>query len=262
MRIDKKLILEVCAGSYEDCLAAARGGAKRVELNSALALGGLSPSPAVLRKVRDDTDLEIICMVRPRAGGFCYNAAETEVMFEEARQLLEAGADGLAFGFLKRDGMVDQEKTRRMIDLIHARPGRTAVFHRAIDVTPDVPESAEILADLGCDRILTSGGQKKADNGLATLRELQQDFGDRIEILAGSGVNGSNAVAILAATGLNQLHSSCKGYGNDPTTMGDFVSFAYLPDPHGDAYEIVDWQKVQALREVMEAFQNASVQTD
>lgn len=99
-----KTIIEVCAGSYEDCLSAALGGAERVELNSALSVGGLTPTVAVLRRVKQDTDLQVICMVRPRAAGFCYTEAEKALMFEEAELLLDSGADGLAFGFLNADG--------------------------------------------------------------------------------------------------------------------------------------------------------------
>ena len=101
-------IVEVCAGSYQDCIAAYKGKATRVELNSALSVGGLTPSLASLRRVKKETNLQVICMVRPRAAGFCYEKEDVEIMFEEAKILLENGADGIAFGFLNMDGTIQK----------------------------------------------------------------------------------------------------------------------------------------------------------
>lgn len=246
-KAENPVAIEVCAGSYEDCLAAEKGGAKRVELNSALAVGGLTPTISTLKKVKRDTDLNVICMVRPRAGGFCYTKPETEIMFDEARDLLENGADGIVFGFLNEDGTINTELTGKMIDLIHEYNGSEAVFHRAIDVTPDLLESVKILMDLKADRILTSGGQAKAIDGLDMIAKMQELAGDEIEILPGSGVNADNASEILNKTGTFQLHSSCKDYRTDPTTTGNQVSYAYLSGEHASDYDIVSDKLVSRL---------------
>ena len=243
----KPAVIEVCAGSYEDCLAAEKGGAKRVELNCGLAVGGLTPTISTLKKVKQDTDLKVICMVRPRAGGFCYTKPETEIMFDEARDLLEHGADGIAFGFLNEDGTINTELTGKMIDLIHEYDASEAVFHRAIDVTPNLLESVQILKDLKADRILTSGGQAKAIDGLEMIEKMQALAGDEIEILPGSGVNAGNASEILNKTGTFQLHSSCKDYRKDPTTTGNEVSYAYLSGKHESDYDIVSEKLVSRL---------------
>lgn len=242
----KEIKIEVCAGGYEDCLAAVRGGAHRVELNGALALGGLTPTLAVLEKVKQDTDLDVIAMVRPRAGGFHYNQAETDIMMAEARALLEMGADGLAFGFLNADGTVDVARTKAMTDLIHEYGG-TAVFHRAVDVTPDIDAALETLIELGVDRVLTSGQQAKALDGAEVIRRLQETYGDRIQILPGSGVNAENARMLLKMTSADQLHSSCRGYRLDPTTSRGDVSYAYLPAPRKNEYDVADQALVEAL---------------
>ncbi|WP_323090444.1 copper homeostasis protein CutC [Allobaculum sp. JKK-2023] len=239
-------VVEVCTGSYEDCLAAANGGADRVELNSALALGGLSPTEATLKAVKRDTDLQVICMVRPRAAGFHYNDLEKKIMFEEARSFLANGADGIAFGFLEEDGQIDQEATRKMIDLIH-HYGKEAVFHRAIDVTPDYEKAFEILCELGADRVLTSGQMPKAMDGMPRIAAMQQKFGDQIQILAGSGMNASNAKEMIEKTGIHQIHSSCKSYACDPTTTGNAVSYAYLEGAHHDDYDTVSENLVRNL---------------
>lgn len=238
--------IEVCAGSYEDCLAAFKGGAKRVELNSALALGGLSPTTATLKKVKEDTDLKVICMVRPRGAGFCYSDLEKEIMFAEAEDFLKNGADGIAFGFLNPDGTVDEKATQKMIDLIHSF-NKEAVFHRAIDVTPDYKEAVKTLCALKADRILTSGQKEKALEGIDAIGQIQELYGDQIEILAGSGVNAGNAREILEKSGIHQIHSSCKGYCSDPTTSNGSVSYSYLSDDHKNDYDVVMEELVEKL---------------
>ena len=238
--------VEICTGSYADCMAAFHGGAERVELNSALSVGGLTASVAVLRRVKKETTLKVICMVRPRAGGFCYDEAETKIMMEEARLLLENGADGIAFGFLHADGTVHRERTLQMSELIHSS-GKEAVFHRAFDVTKDPFQAMEVLLSCKIDRLLTSGQRAKAMQGAELIAQLQDRFGDRIEILAGSGVNAQNAGELLARTGIRQVHSSCKGYRLDPTTASEHVSYAYLDDAHAMEYDVVEETLVRAL---------------
>lgn len=241
-----KTTVEICTGSYADCMAAFHGGAERVELNSALSVGGLTASVAVLRRVKKETTLKVICMVRPRAGGFCYDEAETKIMMEEARLLLENGADGIAFGFLHADGTVHRERTLQMSELIHSF-GKEAVFHRAFDVTKDPFQAMEVLLSCKIDRLLTSGQRAKAMQGAELIAQLQDRFGDRIEILAGSGVNAQNAGELLARTGIRQVHSSCKGYRLDPTTASEHVSYAYLDDAHAMEYDVVEEMLVRAL---------------
>ena len=241
-----KTTVEICTGSYADCMAAFHGGAERVELNSALSVGGLTASVAVLRRVKKETTLKVICMVRPRAGGFCYDEAETKIMMEEARLLLENGADGIAFGFLHADGTVHRERTLQMSELIHSF-GKEAVFHRAFDVTKDPFQAMEVLLSCKIDRLLTSGQRAKAMQGAELIAQLQDRFGDRIEILAGSGVNAQNAGELLARTGIRQVHSSCKGYRLDLTTASEHVSYAYLDDAHAMEYDVVEETLVRAL---------------
>lgn len=162
-------MIEICCGSYEDALAAWKGGAERIELNSAVYLGGLTPSIGSLRLVKENTGLKVISMVRPRGAGFSYTEAETEQMFADARILMENGSDGLAFGFLTSEGKIDSERTGRMIRLIHEFHGE-AVFHRAFDCVEDPYEAIEELIRLGTDRILTSGLKEKAAAGAGLLK--------------------------------------------------------------------------------------------
>src|SRR5699024_2443555 len=165
-------MLEICCGSYEDVLAAYNGGAKQIELNAALALGGLTPSLASLTLTKRHTDLKVICMVRPRGGGFCYREKDFDVMRADCQYLLANRDDRIAFGFLNLDLTIDKIRTQKMINLIHQYK-KEAVFHRAIDVVNDYEASIEGLIELNIDRILTSGQKEKAPQAVERLASIQ-----------------------------------------------------------------------------------------
>ena len=239
----KRDLFEVCAGSVQDCINAQLGGADRVELNSALHLGGLTPSLAMLKLVKEKTSLKVICMDRPRAAGFCYDDVEIETMFEDAKILLENGADGISFGFLNSDATINVIETKKMVELIHQYQ-KEAVFHRAFDCVDNPMHAIKQLIDCGVDRILTSGLQPTAMQGASVLEKLQSEFGDQIELLAGSGINANNIRALKEQTGLHQFHGSCKEWCKDPTTTVGNVSYAYH---ESDAYDCVSLEKVRSI---------------
>ena len=245
-----KKIVEICAGSYQDCRIAWEAGADRVELNSALSLGGLTPGLSDFLAAKKDCGCPIVCMVRPRGAGFYYREDEVRMMFADAGRFLENGADGIAFGFLREDRTVDRELTGQMCALIH-RYGREAVFHRAFDVTPDADAAMEVLIDCGADRVLTSGQQATAIEGIALIGHLHKTYGSRIEILAGSGLNAGNAAQMFRQSGVRQIHASCKGYGSDPTTAGNGVTYACLNPPYENGYPVVDKDAVRELVETV-----------
>ena len=181
------ITLEICCGGYADALAAQRGGAQRVELNSALHLGGLTPSLGALALVKERTSLKVVAMVRPRGGGFLYDDEEFAQMLRDAELLLREGADGLAFGFLRvadavpeqreallgRNIVIDLARTRELAQLVHSFGAeKTAVFHRAFDCASDLFGSLALLREAGIDRVLTSGGAATAWEGREVLREL------------------------------------------------------------------------------------------
>ena len=239
----KRDLFEVCAGSVQDCINAQLGGADRVELNSALHLGGLTPSLAMLKLVKENTSLKVICMDRPRAAGFCYDDVEIETMFEDAKILLENGKDGISFGFLNSDATINVTETKKMVELIHQYQ-KEAVFHRAFDCVDDPMHAIKQLIDCGVDRILTSGLQPTAMQGASVLEKLQSEFGDQIELLAGSGINANNIRALKEQTGLHQFHGSCKEWCKDPTTTVGNVSYAYH---ESDDYDCVSLEKVRSI---------------
>lgn len=200
------VFLEVCCGSAEDAIAAFHGGAGRVELNSDLFHGGLTPTLGALRTVkRHAPGLRVMCMVRPREGGFCYTEVEYETMLEDARIFVENGADGIVFGFLKEDGTVDAARCREMLGVIG---GKEAVFHRAIDVTPDVMAALDALIELGVTRVLTSGQKPTVPEGAQTIRAMIAHAAGRIQILPGGGITPENAAWCRDVIGTRTLHAA------------------------------------------------------
>lgn len=239
-------MLEICCGSYYDAVQAASGGARRIELNSGLHLGGLTPSLGTLELVKEHCDIKVVAMVRPRGGGFCYCEEDFAVMEKDVRLLAAHGADGIAFGCLHPDASIHREQNERLLSIIHEY-GKEAVFHRAFDCTKDACQAMETLIDMGVDRVLTSGLAPKAVQGAELLKELQTTYGDQIEILAGSGINASNARKLMDDTGILQVHSSCKDWVKDPTTIVNGVSYAFADAPNEEAYDVVSKDLVKKL---------------
>ena len=164
-------------------------------------------------------------------------------MFEDAKILLENGADGISFGFLNSDATINVTETKKMVELIHQYQ-KEAVFHRAFDCVDDPMHAIKQLIDCGVDRILTSGLQPTAMQGASVLEKLQSAFGDQIELLAGSGINANNIRALKEQTGLHQFHGSCKEWCKDPTTTVGNVSYAYH---ESDDYDCVSLEKVRSI---------------
>ncbi len=243
MHIRRRVLLEVCIASVDDAVNAVAAGADRLELNTALALGGLTPSAGLLHEVRRAVAVPIITMARPRPGGFAYGAADFHVLLRDVESSLADGADGVAFGVLHPDGTLDLDRCREVVRLVG---DRTAVFHRAFDVAADPWTALEQLIDLGVARILSSGRQPTAAAGVHFLAELIHRAAGRIEIVPGGGVNPSNAAALIAATACDQVHASCKTRRPDPTGQRGPVSF----DPD---YEATDPDLVRRLRAALDA---------
>jgi copper homeostasis protein len=150
-------------------------------------------------------------MARPRAGDFCYEASEFDVLLRDASLLLDHGADGVAFGVLTADARIDLKRCRKVMGVIKA--GAVAVFHRAFDRVRDPVVALEQLIDLGVHRVMTSGQQPTALRGAGLIARLVERAAGRIEVLPAGGVRPSNARRILSQTRCAQLHSSLRERG-------------------------------------------------
>lgn len=240
-------LVEICCGSFYDAKQAAFGGAERIELNSGLVLGGLTPTVSTLRLVKEQfPKLKVIAMVRPRGAGFCYTEDEFQVMEAECQELMQNGADGIAFGCLNEDATLNLDYNRRMVSIIKGMGGE-AVFHRAFDCTVDPFVTIEQLIDLGVDRVLTSGFQQNAIDGVELIGKLQERYGDRIEILAGGGVNIHNAGEIIQRARVRQVHSPCKAWVTDLTTVKNGVSYSIFSGAQEFQYDVVSSELVKEL---------------
>ena len=198
-----EILLECCVGSVESAVNAELGGAGRVELCAALELGGVTPSSAAIRLARERIDIPLFVLVRPRGGDFHYSPVEVEVMKTDIAGARDLGADGIVLGILRKDGNVDVERTA---ELIEAAGGASITFHRAFDSTPDPLAALETLRELGVNRVLTTGGARRAEEGLAGLGKLVEAAAGRIGILPGGGINHENCRQVVEQTGAREIH--------------------------------------------------------
>ena len=205
MQPPTRYLLEVCIASVEDAIAAAVGGADRLELNLALELGGLTPSLGLLAEVKRAVSLPIIAMVRPRAGDFCFSRREQTVMLRDAELLLAHEADGLACGALDAQGEIDLAFWSEFIQFAGERE---TVFHRAFDELQNQPRALEALIELGATRVLTSGAAATAWEGAEQLAQLAKQANGRIEILPAAGISAAGVAPLVHATGCRQIHGS------------------------------------------------------
>jgi copper homeostasis protein len=240
------VLLEVPVASVEDALAAQAGGADRIELNAALALGGLTPSLGTLIEVKSAVALPVLVMIRPRPGGFAYGGPDFQVMRRDAELALRQGADGIAFGILTGEGRVDGDHCRRLLRQVG---DREAVFHRAFDVTPDPFAALEQLIELGFRRVMTSGQEESAYNGVKLIAELIRRAAGRIEVLPAAGINRFTVTDVVARTGCGQVHASLRMKRDDRSVAArprvSFGGTAQLPE---DRYDATSADAVAELR--------------
>jgi copper homeostasis protein len=199
-----RIVLEICVDELAGLHAAAEGGADRIELCSALALGGLSPSPAFAAAALESGPV-VHAMVRPRAGDFVYSPDELALMIAEIRELASAGVAGVVVGATRENGSPDRDALARLRD---AAAGLDIVLHRAIDLAPDPCAAVELVISLGFDHVLSSGGARTASEGVATLSKMVEVAAGRINIMAGSGVTADNVAELVRTTGVHAVHAS------------------------------------------------------
>lgn len=197
------MTVEIVCCSVEDCIAAERAGADRIELCSALELGGLTPSIGLVNEALDHTAIEIMVMIRPRAGGFDYTESEFDTMMRDLYDFADLTIAGVVAGFLTSDGEIDDKKLGRFMK----KAGELEVMHhRAIDVVPDTDYAMKMLIDHGVTRVLTSGRKNTALEGVENLRTYQERYGDKIEINPAGHIRPDNVKRIVEATGIPRVH--------------------------------------------------------
>jgi copper homeostasis protein len=248
--------LEICVDSVESAIAAAQGGAQRVELCSALGEGGVTPSAGLVRAVREAVSIDVFVMIRPRCGDFLYSDHDFQVMRDDISDAKAMGANGVALGILTADGHVDVDRTRYLVQM--ARPLQVT-FHRAFDYAVDLPRALEGVIAAGAERVLTSGGEADAIRGLTRILELGEQAGDRIRIMAGGGIRVSNVRKLVERTGIRDVHTSLNGKTpNAPHGSHSRVRIASHPGEN--LRFLVKEEDVRGIYSAMEAAARARAQ--
>ncbi len=208
-----RYIIENCANSTESAIRAQRAGAHRVELCAGMPEGGTTPSYGEIKTARASLSIGLHVIIRPRGGDFLYNDYEQSAMLHDIAMARELGVDGIVLGCLTAEGAVDIPLMRR---LMAEAKGLSVTFHRAFDVCRDQRQALEEIIELGCDRILTSGGAPTAEQGIAQLAILVKQASERIIIMPGCGIGAHNIRQIAQATGARELHLSARSAVDSP----------------------------------------------
>ncbi|MDQ6738125.1 MAG: copper homeostasis protein CutC, partial [Gemmatimonadota bacterium] len=208
-----RFVLEIAANSVESALAAQMGGADRVELCADLEHGGTTPSCGTIGITRDRLRIPLYVLIRPRTGDFCYDATEIEVMLRDIELCAKVGCNGVVIGALDKDGDVDITVCRDLI----ATAGQLGVtFHRAFDVARDPVRALDAIIELGCERILTSGGEANALAGAERIALFVKQAGSRANIMVGAGLDASNVLEVARCSGAREFHGSAKAMRKSP----------------------------------------------
>lgn len=202
------MTFEICTDAVDGAIAAQKYGAKRIELCAALSVGGLTPSYGLIKKCAEVGDIEVHVMIRHREGDFYYNSQDVALMKEDIEAAYKAGAKGVVFGILNFDNSVAIDN-KELCDFAK-QYGLEVTFHRAFDFTLDRKQSIEKIIEYGFDRLLTSGLSNTAFEGLENIKWLQENYGQQIDIMAGSGVGIQNAKFIADTSGVNHLHFTAR----------------------------------------------------
>ena len=240
----KNTILEVCCGSVDFAAAAAAAGADRIELCDNLVEGGTTPSVGAVQLAAARLMVPVMAMVRPRGGDFLYSPLEFEVMLRDVDALANAGASGLVFGVLDADGRIDVNRVRQFIEAAGPLP---VTFHRAFDLSRDLEDSLDTLAELGVARILTSAGEASVLEALDRLSALVEQAGSALVVMPCGGIRPHNIEQVVAVPGVTEVHigatrrrASDMKYRREGVPMGGH----YTPNEY--VVEVADAERITA----------------
>jgi copper homeostasis protein len=250
-----QLTLEICVESVDHAIAAERGGADRVELCSDLPSGGITPSAPLMRAARQLVNIPVHVLIRPRAGDFLYSDQELATMRREIDAAKQFGMNGIVLGILSGDHRVDITRTKALVEAAHPLP---VTFHRAFDATPNMEESLDAVLQTGASRVLTSGGELSAEQGLPALARLVQAAKGRISVMACGAIDSENVLRIARETLAPEYHTSVgtsqprTPEDSAPSSYGNHSSSPRLPS---SAFE----ERVRNLVNVLRSLSDPSV---
>lgn len=244
------MLFEIVVYSIEAALKAQEGGADRIELCDNPGEGGTTPSYGVIEVVRQHLSIDVYIMIRPRGGDFLYSSYEFHAMKRDISQCQRLSVDGVVFGILNADGTIDKKRCKELID--KSRPLKVTC-HRAFDMARDPFEALEDCIEVGFDRILTSGGQSRAIDGVDLIAELQKRAAGRIIIMPGSGVNEETVAEIVNKTQVNEIHFSAMSHRDGGMAYRN-EQIAGMGSEQGAEFKlrIADPEKIRKMRELVE----------
>uniref|UniRef100_UPI00398EAC30 copper homeostasis protein cutC homolog isoform X1 n=2 Tax=Pristiophorus japonicus TaxID=55135 RepID=UPI00398EAC30 len=238
-------LMEVCADSLESAVNAERGGASRIELCSGLMEGGITASIGLLQVIKQYVRIPVFAMIRPRGGDFLYTDSEIEVMKADIKMAKANGVDGIVFGALREDGHINTEVC---MDLIAESRPLPVTFHRAFDMVQDPITALECLISLGFERVLTSGCDSTALEGLPTIRRLVEQAKRRIIVVPGGGITERNVQRILEGCGAREFHCSARSSRDSLMKFRNCcVSMGASLTPPEYSVKVADVCKIRAL---------------
>ncbi|WP_421762223.1 copper homeostasis protein CutC [Devosia sp.] len=235
-------VIEICVADAASLSAAIVGGADRIELCSALEMGGLTPSPGLMR-IAARAPIPVYAMVRPRSGDFVFGAGDFDVMRAEIDAVRAAGLAGVVLGASQVNGELDAEMLAHLV--AHA-DGLGVALHRAIDLVPDITDAVNIAVELGFQRILTSGGAETALAGVAGIATALAAARGRIVIMAGSGITPAALGALLEQLPLTEVHGAAAL--PQPTEGADAVRLGFA----AASRRVTDAETVAALKRILQ----------
>ena len=207
-------VLEIAANSLGSALAAQEGGADRIELCDNLGDGGTTPSYGTLAVTRDRLRIPLYVLIRPRAGDFCYDEGEVDVMLSDIESCGKLGCDGVVIGALDKEGDVDEAVCRVLI----AAAGSLGVtFHRAFDAARDQAQALDSIVSLGCERVLSSGGEAGALTGAERIAGFVKQAGSRLRVMAGAGIDAGNIREVAVRSKAHEFHGSGRAIRSSPS---------------------------------------------
>ena len=239
------MIIEIATTDLETTRSAVAGGADRIELCAALSDGGTTASYGTIRQCRELFSVSLFPIIRPRGGDFLYTDDEFKAMYQDILQCKQLGCDGVVIGALLPNGTIDKDRTAKMIELAYPMG---VTFHRAFDRCKDPFSAMELLIELGCERILTSGQRKTAPEGVALIAELQKKAEGRIIIMPGSGVRTENIQKLAAQTGCTEFHSSLR---SSKQSAMEFVHPAFKDSSESYTNPQIEPSAVKAMRDAL-----------
>lgn len=201
------MVIEICCDQILSAYTALAVGATRIELCSALTLGGLTPSIGTFSLLHKKFPSQIRILVRPRMGGFSYSVLEKNTILEDIELFFENGADTFVVGALREDNQLDIDFLHKILDTF---PKGKFIFHRAFDETPDLYQTLNDLIELGFQGVLTSGGKKSALEGADIIKNLVNISAGKIEIIAGGGITAQNFSQTMILSQADAMHMSLR----------------------------------------------------